>query len=170
MSLASLAAQRSNCMKRQVGCVLVRDGRVLSTGYNGTPRGMLNCNEGGCERCNSGERAGSALDTCLCIHAETNALFMSGIDRIREGTVLYCNTCPCLQCSVNIVQLGIGEVVYDKSYSIDKHTQRILDEGGVKLRRFEPVQEGLVDLGRSIGDKSDIRLISGMGDLDLGPL
>ncbi|KAF3285377.1 Deoxycytidine monophosphate (dCMP) deaminase [Orbilia oligospora] len=56
MQLANLAAQRSNCMKRRVGCVLVREKRVISTGYNGTPRGLTNCNDGGCSRCNNGRR------------------------------------------------------------------------------------------------------------------
>lgn len=109
MQLASLAAQRSNCMKRRVGCVLVRERRVISTGYNGTPRKIKNCNEGGCRsntsgsrlifvlifigaRCNEGHPAGVGLSTCLCIHAEENALLEAGRERIREGSVLYCNT------------------------------------------------------------------------------
>ena len=70
MHLADLAARRSNCMKRRVGCVLVRSGRVISTGYNGTPRGTRNCNEGGCPRCNIGEGSGQSLSSCLCMHAE----------------------------------------------------------------------------------------------------
>jgi len=70
MHLADLAARRSNCMKRRVGCVLVRSGRVISTGYNGTPRGIQNCNEGGCSRCNIGEGSGQSLSSCLCMHAE----------------------------------------------------------------------------------------------------
>ncbi|KAK8089679.1 hypothetical protein PG997_004640 [Apiospora hydei] len=95
MSLASLAAQRSNCMKRAVGCVLVgRERRVISTGYNGTPRGIRNCGEGGCARCNAGMGSGAALATCLCLHAEENALLEAGRERIRDGSVLYCNTCP----------------------------------------------------------------------------
>lgn len=57
-------------MKRRVGCVLVRSGRVISTGYNGTPRGIQNCNEGGCSRCNIGEGSGQSLSSCLCMHAE----------------------------------------------------------------------------------------------------
>ena len=61
MRLANLAALRSNCMKRQVGCVLVRDKRVIATGYNGTPRGLVNCNEGGCKRCNTGNGSGADL-------------------------------------------------------------------------------------------------------------
>lgn len=115
MQLASLAAQRSNCMKRRVGCVLVREHRVISTGYNGTPRHVKNCNEGGCmlfysylflsrcanyhyadeclgPRCNRGEGGGVGLSTCLCIHAEENALLEAGRERIREGAILYCNT------------------------------------------------------------------------------
>jgi dCMP deaminase len=92
MRLASLAAQRSNCMKRRVGCVLVREKRVISTGYNGTPRNIRNCNEGGCPRCNGGQGAGHGLTTCLCIHAEENALLEAGRERIREGAILYCDT------------------------------------------------------------------------------
>lgn len=72
MHLANLAARRSNCMKRRVGCVLVRSRRVISTGYNGTPRGIRNCNEGGCSRCNNGEGSGQSLSSCLCLHAEVS--------------------------------------------------------------------------------------------------
>lgn len=72
MHLADLAARRSNCMKRRVGCVLVRGRRVISTGYNGTPRGLRNCNEGGCLRCNMGEGSGQGLSSCLCMHAEVS--------------------------------------------------------------------------------------------------
>lgn len=75
MYLADLAARRSNCMKRRVGCVLVRGARVISTGYNGTPRGVRNCNEGGCPRCNIGEGSGQSLSTCLCMHAEVCFLY-----------------------------------------------------------------------------------------------
>ena len=118
MQLASLAAQRSNCMKRRVGCVLVREKRVISTGYNGTPRNLKNCNEGGCKRypklviislltiigarCNGGQGAGLGLSTCLCIHAEENALLEAGRERIREGSILYCDTYG--SCTLKLVQ------------------------------------------------------------------
>ena len=140
MSLASLAAQRSNCMKRAVGCVLVgRERRVISTGYNGTPRGIRNCGEGGCARCNAGMGSGSALATCLCLHAEENALLEAGRERIRDGSVLYCNTCPCLTCSIKIVQVGISEVVYSQGYSMDGETAEVFRSAGIKLRQFSPV-------------------------------
>ncbi|RPA89196.1 hypothetical protein L873DRAFT_705894 [Choiromyces venosus 120613-1] len=119
MQLASLAAHRSNCMKRRVGCVLVRGKRVISTGYNGTPRNLVNCNEGGCKRCNSGTERGVGLMTCLCIHAEENALLEAGRERVGDGATLYCDTCPCLTCSIKIVQVGITEVVYSQGYSMD---------------------------------------------------
>ncbi|KAI3626255.1 hypothetical protein CBS9595_001616 [Malassezia furfur] len=93
VSLCSLASLRSNCMKRRVGAVIVRKNRVLSTGYNGTPRGLTNCNEGGCARCNESASCGSNLDECLCLHAEENALLELGRDRGgAEGTIIYCNT------------------------------------------------------------------------------
>ncbi|KAI1389792.1 cytidine deaminase-like protein [Hypoxylon trugodes] len=140
MSLASLAAQRCNCMKRAVGCVLVDSKHhVISTGYNGTPRHLQNCGDGGCPRCNSGESSGVSLSTCLCLHAEENALLEAGRERIRDGSVLYCNTCPCLTCSIKIVQVGITEVVYSQGYSMDKDTARVFKDGSVKLRQFSPV-------------------------------
>ncbi|BGP38541.1 Deoxycytidine monophosphate (dCMP) deaminase [Rhodotorula kratochvilovae] len=155
MLLASLASLRSNCMKRRVGAVLVRDKRVVSTGYNGTPRGVRNCGEGGCGRCNShgdglgGEgpasgggmsRVGEALDECLCLHAEENALLEAGRERVSgggtEGAVLYCNTCPCLRCTVKIVQCGVKEVIYSLSYSMDSASRRVMEEAGVVLRQM----------------------------------
>lgn len=92
MQLADLAARRSNCMRRVVGCVVVREKRVISTGYNGTPRGVTNCNEGGCPRCNTTQGRGMGLSTCLCLHAEENALLEAGRERIGDAAVLYCNT------------------------------------------------------------------------------
>ncbi|EFW19817.1 Deoxycytidine monophosphate (dCMP) deaminase [Coccidioides posadasii str. Silveira] len=146
MQLASLAAQRSNCMKRRVGCVLVKDRRVMSTGYNGTARNTRNCNQGGCPRCNLVQGTAQALSTCLCLHAEENALLEAGRERIGEGCILYCNTCPCLTCSVKIAQLGISEVVYSQAYDMDRETAAILEEAGVKLRQFSPPCNGLIDI------------------------
>ncbi|KAI1822140.1 cytidine deaminase-like protein [Xylaria intraflava] len=147
MALASLAARRCNCMKRAVGCVLVDSKRrVISTGYNGTPRNLTNCMDGGCPRCNSGDASGVGLATCLCLHAEENALLEAGRERIHDGSVLYCNTCPCLTCSIKIVQVGISEVVYSQGYSMDGDTARVFLSAGVKLRQFSPPANGLVHL------------------------
>ncbi|KAK0728643.1 cytidine deaminase-like protein [Lasiosphaeria miniovina] len=151
MALASLAAQRSNCMKRRVGCVVVRDKRVISTGYNGTPRGLLNCGEGGCGRCNdaSAHRSGHGLATCLCIHAEENALLEAGRERVGGGAVLYCDTCPCLTCSIKIAQVGINEVVYSQGYSMDSATAAVFLQAGVRLRQLVPPASGLIHLEKT---------------------
>ncbi|KAH3901462.1 related to Deoxycytidylate deaminase [Saccharomycodes ludwigii] len=134
MKLANLAASRSNCMKRRVGCCIVRDCRVIATGYNGTPRNLTNCHDGGCPRCNNGESGG--LHTCLCLHAEENALLESGRDRIGENATLYCDTCPCLTCTVKIVQAGIKEVVFSQSYSMDQESFKVFKRAGVLVRQF----------------------------------
>jgi dCMP deaminase len=91
-TLASLASRRSNCMKRRVGAVLVRQNRVLATGYNGTPRGLPNCNEGGCSHCNLTNKINLVTNECLCLHAEENALLEAGRERVGNDCVLYCNT------------------------------------------------------------------------------
>ncbi|KAJ4485163.1 cytidine deaminase-like protein [Lentinula lateritia] len=142
MTLASLASQRSNCMKRRVGAILVRDKRIVSTGYNGTPRGVRNCNEGGCIRCNSGSEAIGDNEECVCLHAEENALLEAGRDRVGKGT-LYCNTCPCLKCTIKIIQTGVECVVYNLSYKVDTASAKLFAEAGVKLRRFDPAQHRL---------------------------
>lgn len=138
MHLASLASRRSNCMKRRVGAIVVRNNRVVATGYNGTARGLRNCNDGGCPRCNSGGSSGQALDQCVCLHAEENALLEAGRERLGENTVLYCNTCPCLGCSVKIIQCGVREVVYHLGYKVDEASADLFREAGVTIRRHAP--------------------------------
>ena len=90
MNIAKAVATRSNCCRRQVAAVLVRDGRIIATGYNGTPRGVRNCDEGGCPRCNSDTPSGAGLTECLCSHAEENAIVQSAYHGIAvRGAVLY---------------------------------------------------------------------------------
>ncbi|KAI9325918.1 cytidine deaminase-like protein [Zopfochytrium polystomum] len=140
MRLCNLAASRSNCLKRRVGCVITRDRRVIATGYNGTPRGIRNCSEGGCRRCAGGAGRGEKLDECWCLHAEENALLESGRERIAGdgASILYCNTCPCIGCAKKIVQAGVQEVVYLLSYgAMDTYTRSLFDEAGVTLRQME---------------------------------
>lgn len=142
MKLATLAASRSNCMKRRVGCVIVRECRVIATGYNGTPRHLTNCFHGGCPRCNDGDSKN--LHTCLCLHAEENALLEAGRDRVGQNATLYCDTCPCLTCSVKIVQTGITEVVYSQTYRMDDASFKVLREAGIKVRQFSFREEPLL--------------------------
>lgn len=98
LRLADLVATRTNCMKRAVGAVIVNDFRIVSTGYNGTPFGVTNCNDGGCERCNSFTSEGKDLESCICIHAETNAVLEGGRKRTK-GSTIYLTCFPCLGCA-----------------------------------------------------------------------
>ncbi len=106
-------------MKRTVGAVVVRGHRVVATGYSGTPFGLVNCNKGGCKRCNSGAATGMDLAECYCLHAEVNAIIYA--DKARcEGATIYCTTFPCIQCASSIVQSGIKRVVYSLNYGPNK--------------------------------------------------
>jgi len=136
MEIAKVAAQRSNCSRRQVAAVIVKDQRIISTGYNGTPRGLKNCHEGGCPRCNnSGVPSGSALDECICSHGEENAIVQAAYHGIAiKDATLYTTYSPCLLCAKMIINGGIKEVVYLERYSIDDTARRILGEAGVVLR------------------------------------
>ncbi|KAF9225481.1 hypothetical protein BS17DRAFT_795030 [Gyrodon lividus] len=136
MTLADLASQRSNCMKRRVGAILVRENRIVATGYNGTPRGVTNCNQGGCAQCNQTSTTGDA--ECLCMHAEENALLEAGRDRVGLNAILYCNTCPCLKCTIKIIQSGVKIVVYNLSYKVDEASAKLFQEAGVEIRRHIP--------------------------------
>jgi dCMP deaminase len=115
MRLAYLIASRTNCMKRAVGAVIVRDSRIVAAGYNGTPFGMINCNEGGCARCNGMAAAGANLDSCYCLHAEENAIIEAGRDKC-QGSTIYVTTIPCLMCAKKVAQSGITRIVFDRDY------------------------------------------------------
>jgi len=136
LSIARMVATRSNCVKRKVGAVVTRDRRIISTGYNGTPRGTRNCNEGGCPRCNSFAVGGTRLDECLCSHAEENSITQAAYHgmSLRDGTI-YTTFSPCLQCTKMIVNAGITEVVYNADYPLGETALALLREAGVKVRR-----------------------------------
>jgi dCMP deaminase len=135
MSLAHLAATRSTCLRRRVGAVIVKDRMVLSTGYNDTPRGIRNCGDGGCERCQSDAASGTSLDTCLCLHAEQNAVIQAAYHGVAiAGAALYCTHQPCLTCAKIIVNSGIIRIVYDRPYP-DPVAERLLREASVDLAR-----------------------------------
>ena len=135
MKIAQVVALRSNCSRRHVAAVIVKDHRIISTGYNGTPRGIKNCADGGCPRCSSNAPSGTSLDECLCCHGEENAIVQAAYHGISvKDATLYTTFSPCLLCAKMIINAGIKEVVYGERYSIDTTARRILNEAGVKLR------------------------------------
>jgi len=138
MSIAKQVASRSNCMKRKVAAIIVKDKRLISTGYNGTPRGTKNCNEGGCPRCNSFAQAGSKLDECYCAHGEENAIVQAAYHGISVKVgVLYTTFVPCLYCTRMIINAGIEEVVYNADYPVTEAPENLFRQAGVKLRKMK---------------------------------
>ncbi len=138
MQIARQVAVRSNCMKRQVAAIIVLDRRIISTGYNGTPRGVKNCNEGGCARCNNFAESGTALEDCLCSHGEENAIVQSAYHGIAiKGATLYSTFSPCLLCSKMIINSGIRRVVYNEAYPVGETALRMLRQAGVELAQVK---------------------------------
>lgn len=135
MKIATVVALRSNCSRRHVAAVIVKDKRIISTGYNGTPRGIRNCCEGGCPRCSSDVPSGTNLTECLCSHGEENAIVQAAYHGIAvKDSTLYTTFSPCLLCAKMIINAGIREVVFQERYSIDTTARKILLEAGVKIR------------------------------------
>ncbi len=136
MSIARVVAARSNCVKRKVGAIIARHRRIISTGYNGTPRGVRNCNEGGCPRCNAFTQGGARLDECLCSHGEENAITQAAYHgvTVNDGTI-YTTFSPCLMCTKMIINAGLAEVVYNSDYPLNDVSIELLRESGVKVRR-----------------------------------
>jgi len=137
MDIAHVVARRGNCRRRQVAAVIVCERRVVSTGYNGTPRGIRNCAEGGCPRCAGGSPSGHGLRECVCAHAEENAIVQAAYHGIAvRGGTLYCTISPCLLCCKMIINAGIVEVVYEHEYQFSEQSRALLAEAGVACRAF----------------------------------
>lgn len=141
MGIAEMAATRSNCSRRHVAAVIVRDDQIISTGYNGTPRGIKNCDEGGCPRCSSNAPSGTALGDCLCSHAEENAIVQAARHGIAVNQAkIYTTFSPCLLCAKMIINSGIMEVIYRSRYSIDDVSTKLLQDAGVKIRAINQTE------------------------------
>jgi len=137
MDIAHVVARRANCSRRKVAAVLVQDRRIVSTGYNGTPRGITNCFEGGCERCASDAPSGDSLGECVCCHAEENAITQAAFYGIAaRNATLYVTISPCLFCAKMIINAGIKEVVYEQEYQFNRQTRALLKEAGVGCRCY----------------------------------
>ncbi len=146
---AYLNSTRSKCISRHVGAVIALYDVRISDGYNGTPRMIKNCNEGGCQRCNDKTiRSGQNLDKCLCIHAESNAILNSQ-GRCLKGTTLYTTTSPCLYCAKEIMQGGITRVVYDEAYVTANEIESFLNLANIQCMQFpidQRKKDGLAEL------------------------
>jgi len=140
MSIAHAVKTRSNCSSPAKGAILVRDKQIISTGYNGTPKNVKNCFEGGCQRCadvKEGKiKSGEQLDKCACSHAEENAIVQAALHGIRtEGATMYTTFRPCTTCAKMIINAGILRVVSEEEYPHDLGVE-LMKEAGVKLEKF----------------------------------
>jgi dCMP deaminase len=137
MDIAHVVARRSNCCRRQVAALIVLEKRIISTGYNGTPRGIRNCSEGGCKRCAGKSKSGADLGDCVCCHAEENAIVQAAYHGISvRGGTIYATISPCLMCAKMVINAGLEEVVYEHEYHFTKQARALFREAGVKCRRF----------------------------------
>lgn len=117
LKLAKDVSERSNCCRRKVGAVIVKDNHIIATGYNGTPIGTTNCFEGGCPRCNHPHATGEKLDECLCVHAEQNAICQAAkYGNSVDGGHIYITCSPCLTCLKLIINSGITQIVFGEWY------------------------------------------------------
>jgi len=136
MRIAMLAATRSTCLRRQVGAVIVKDKRVLSTGYNGAPAGLEHCLDIGCLREELGIPSGERHELCRAIHAEQNAIIQAATSGTSiEGATLYCTTSPCVLCAKVLINSGIKEIYAAGGYP-DDLSRQMLDEAGVLVHRL----------------------------------
>ena len=137
MDITRRVATRSPCLRRAVGAILVHDKRIIASGYNGGPSGLAHCLDIGCLREKLGIPSGQQHELCRGIHAEQNAIIQAARYGVSiEGSVLYCTTQPCTQCTKMLINAGITEIVYAEGYP-DDLARELLEESGIIVRRFE---------------------------------
>ena len=136
MALANQVASRTTCMRRAVGAVIVKDKRILATGYNGVPTGLAHCSETGCLRQQLGIPSGQRHEICRGLHAEQNAIIQAAKLGVSvQGATLYCTHQPCSICAKMIINSGITRVVFDEGYP-DEFSIKMFNEAGVKVEKF----------------------------------
>jgi len=136
MEMAYLASQRSTCLRRHVGAVLVRDNQILSTGYNGSPKNIAHCSQTGCLREKLNVPSGEKHELCRGVHAEQNAIIQCAINgSSTKNGVLYCTNQPCSICAKLIINAEI-KIVYVAEVYHDKLAEQMFEEAGVELIRY----------------------------------
>jgi dCMP deaminase len=156
MLLAVATRERANCLRRHVGAVLVADQRIIATGYNGTPTGFPNCDEGGCHRCSHPDdyAEGRGYDVCICVHAEQNAVLQAArLGYSVQGSACYSTLRPCFGCLKELYQAGVTSIRYLNAWTPSDPVEAgaydaLLEElagRGVVVAALE-LPDGLLDL------------------------
>ena len=137
MKIAEVVSQRSTCVKRKVGAVLIKDSHIISTGYNGSPPGFKHCTPESCVRKNL--KSGEKPELCRGVHAEINCIIQAAIHgtSIKGETTLYSTTFPCMSCLKLIINAGIKKVVYKEGYNMEnKVKEELLKESNLIIENF----------------------------------
>jgi dCMP deaminase len=133
IEITKLVSRRSTCMRRHVGAVIVRDRRILATGYNGAPRGLRHCSETGCLREKMNIPSGQNQELCRGLHAEQNAIIQSALFGVSiENSQIYTVTQPCVVCAKMIINAGIKRIVFGEAYP-DPLSEELIKEAGIEL-------------------------------------
>ncbi len=140
MEIAELVAKRSTCLRRSVGAIIVKNKRILATGYNGPPSGLAHCDElGGCLRDKLKIPSGERQELSRAVHAEQNAIIQSAKFGISiDGAIIYVTNYPCFICAKMLINAGINKIVYKEGYS-DKWAKEILKEAKIEVIKYEKV-------------------------------
>jgi dCMP deaminase len=135
LEVAHLVAKRATCLRRRVGAVLVKDKRILATGYNGAPRGLKHCLDIGCIREKLKIPSGERHELCRALHGEQNALIQASLYGISvKGATLYSTNQPCIICAKMLINAGISEIVIADGYP-DKMAMEFLKEAKIRVRK-----------------------------------
>jgi len=133
LEIARLVAKRSTCLRRQVGAVIVKDKRILTTGYNGAPSGLKHCEDTGCLREKLKIPSGQRHELCRALHAEMNAMLQAALYGISlKGSMMYCTNHPCIICAKMIINAGIKRIIILSDYP-DKFAKDILRSAKVEV-------------------------------------
>ena len=136
MSLAELVSTRSTCLRRKVGAVIVKDKRILSSGYNGAPSGVTHCEITGCLREKLKVPSGERHELCRGLHAEQNAIIQAAYHGVEiKDSFIYCTNLPCIICSKMIINAGIKKIFYKEGYP-DELSEAMLKEANIELRQI----------------------------------
>ncbi|MDW7652401.1 MAG: cytidine/deoxycytidylate deaminase family protein [Bacillota bacterium] len=137
MEITHVVANRSTCLRRKVGALIIKEKRILATGYNGAPSGLAHCQDVGCIREANKVPSGERHELCRALHAEQNAILQAALYGVSiKGATIYCTTHPCIMCAKMIINAGMKEVVISKTYP-DAMSAALLEEAGVTVRYLD---------------------------------
>jgi len=137
MDITRLVARRSTCLRRNVGSLIVKNKKILATGYNGAPTGLQHCAERGCLRQELNVPSGERAEICRGLHAEQNAIIQAAFHGVSiQGAVLYSTTMPCSVCMKMIINAGIEEIIYQEGYP-DQLAEALIQETRIPMRKYE---------------------------------